>query len=116
MMRTSILKTVEQDVICNSTQKCLIVEANAGAAKTTTAAMKIASLISHGMDPRKIVALAFSAPGVTAFRTAFKKIGVDSKTANLIQPATFDDYCATRLRMLENIDVRRLHSPPDFDS
>ena len=110
---THILKTNEQKAICDCTHPRLIVEANAGAAKTTTAAMKIAQLIADGADPLKIVALSFSESGVKAYRDAFQRIGVAPKIANTIRVGTFEDFCASRLKKLQSIDVKRLTRPED---
>lgn len=105
--------TDEQIAICASTHPRLIVEANAGAAKTTTAAMRVARLIAEGVDPRKIVALSFSAPGVKAYRDAFLRVGLSPDMANAIRVGTFEDFCASRLRKLEGMAVKRLTRPED---
>lgn len=106
-------KTVEQIAICDSDHKHLIIEANAGAAKTTTAAMKIERLISNGADPSKIVALAFSEPGVTAYINAFRRVGIPARISNLIRVGTFEEFCAARLKKLEAVDVPRFARPED---
>lgn len=106
-------KTDEQRTVCDSTHPRLIVEANAGAAKTTTAAMRIARLISDGTDPLKIVALSFSEPGVKAYRDAFRRVGISPEIANTIRVGTFEDFCASRLKKLEGIAVKRLTRPEE---
>ena len=76
-----IVPTAEQIAICQSTHPRLLVEDNAGTAKTTTAALKIAHLVAHGVNPSRVVALSFSRPGVQAFHDAFRRIGMDADFA-----------------------------------
>ena len=108
-----IIKTLEQKIICDCLHPRLIIEANAGAAKTTTAAMKIARLIADGLDPRKIIALSFSDPGVIAFRKAFQRVGIPPKTANAIWVGTFEEFCAVRLEEYEGFSVQRWTKPEE---
>lgn len=88
-----------------------MVEANAGAAKTTTAALKIARLVAQGANPAKVVALCFSTPGVQAFHAAFERIGMDPLVANAIKVGTVEDFCAARLARHEGVAVQRLITP-----
>jgi DNA helicase-2/ATP-dependent DNA helicase PcrA len=111
--RQQFSKTAEQIAICESDHKHLIIEANAGAAKTTTAVMKFERLIANGADPSKIVALAFSESGVTAYKNAFRTVGIPAGISNLIQVGTVEEFCAARLKELEAIDVVRLVRPED---
>ena len=108
-----IIKTLEQKIICDCLHPRLIIEANAGAAKTTTAAMKIARLIADGLDPRKIIALSFSDPGVIAFRKAFQRVGIPPKTANAIWVGTFEEFCAVRLEEYEGFSVQPWTKPEE---
>lgn len=112
MLATSnILPTDEQIAICKSSHPRILVEANAGTAKTTTAALKIAHLVSQGMAPAKIMALSFSQPGVQAFHEAFRRIGMDAEVARSIKVGTVEDFCASRLFRLENLKVDRPIKP-----
>lgn len=112
MLKTSnILPTDEQIAICKSSHPRILAEANAGTAKTTTAALKIAHLVSQGMPPAKIVALSFSQPGVLAFHEAFRRIGMDAEVVRAIKVGTVEDFCASRLFRLENLKVDRLTKP-----
>lgn len=108
---TPIVPTDEQMAICKSSHPRLLVEANAGTAKTTTAALKIAHLVAHGMSPSKIVALSFSTPGVQAFRDAFRRVGMDADVAAAVRVGTVEDFCASRLSRLENLKVDRPARP-----
>lgn len=73
--------TDEQNAIRASRSNRIIVEANAGAAKTTTAAFTIAGLIERGANPKKILSLSFTGPGVQAFEAAFARVGLSRDIA-----------------------------------
>jgi DNA helicase II / ATP-dependent DNA helicase PcrA len=110
-VKNSIVLTDEQIKICKSLHSRILVEANAGAAKTTTAALKIKHLVASGVDPRKIVALSYSQSGVTAYHEAFRRVGMDVEVARSIKVGTFEDFCASRLFKLEGIKVDRPYKP-----
>ena len=106
-----LIPTAEQRNIQHSRSRLIVVEANAGAAKTTTAALRIDALIQSGTDPRKIVVLCFSSPGVRALQSALKQIGVSADVAKLLRLGTIDDFCAVRLAGFESVDVPRHERP-----
>ena len=103
-----IVMTREQSDICASTHPRLLVEANAGAGKTTTAAMKIARLVEQGANPSRILALSYTEPGVQAYLAAFERLGFRPELAQAIRIGTLEDFCAARLKWLENWAVERL--------
>lgn len=103
-----IVMTREQSDICASTHPRLLVEANAGAGKTTTAAMKIARLVEQGANPSRILALSYTEPGVQAYLAAFERLGLKPELARAIRVGTLEDFCAARLKWLENWAVERL--------
>jgi DNA helicase II / ATP-dependent DNA helicase PcrA len=90
----------EQKKILDSDSLRILVEANAGAAKTTTAAMRIWRLVDRGVDPSRICALAFSKPGVEAYWAAFQRIGMPEALASKIRLGTVEDFCIARLKKL----------------
>ncbi|MDP2096594.1 MAG: ATP-dependent helicase [Hydrogenophaga sp.] len=102
----SITPSPEQHRIVRSESKRILVEANAGAAKTTTAAMRIEALIASGMDPSKIVALAFSEPGVRAYKAAFARLGMPQEVTSRLLIGTVDAFCSARLKKLDNAGVK----------
>lgn len=108
-----IQMTQEQRAICDSTHPRIVVEANAGAAKTTTAAMKIAHLVKMGASPSKIVVLTFTETGVQAFRNVLRSLGIDDVIARSLRIGTFEDFCAARLCRLEKLNVARLDKPEE---
>lgn len=102
----TITPSQEQKNIISSQSKHILVEANAGAAKTTTAAMRIGELINRGIDPSKIVALSFSKAGVHAYRAAFQRIGMQWEQHSKIRMGTVDEFCESRLKRLDASSVR----------
>lgn len=103
-----IVMTREQSDICASTRPRILVEANAGAGKTTTAALKIARLLEQGANPSRIVALSYTQPGVQAYFEAFHRLGFAPGLVRAIRVGTLEDFCAARLKWLENLTVERL--------
>ncbi|MGR4870942.1 3'-5' exonuclease [Variovorax sp. LARHSF232] len=89
----------------------VIVEANAGAAKTTTAAFTISGLIERGANPKKILSLSFTEPGVKAFEAAFARVDLPRDVVRQLRVGTVEDFCAARLERLEGTRVRRDKRP-----
>lgn len=108
--------TSEQRAICDCPHPRIVVEANAGAGKTTTAVLKMARLAEQGCNPSKILALSFTRPGVQAYRDAFRRLGVADPVAGGVRVGTFEDFCAARLKRLDGIDVPRLDKPEEVRS
>lgn len=104
----TIIPSQEQREITASRSQRILVEANAGAAKTTTATMRIRELIHRGIDPSKIVALSFSKAGVHAYRAAFQRLGIDRQQQSRIRVGTVDEFCESRLKPLDASRVRAL--------
>ena len=95
----------EQQAICQASAPRVIVHANAGAGKTTTAALKIARWIEQGLDPRKIVALSYSPPGVQAYAEALRRVGLSQEMARQVRVGTLEEFCASRLHRFEGFKL-----------
>lgn len=96
-----LVPSKEQVDIINAVAPRILIEANAGSAKTTTAAMRIQKLVERGVEPGKIVALAYSTPGVSAYAGAFHRIGMPDAVSSKVRVGTVDALCATRLKRVE---------------
>lgn len=107
----SLVMTREQLEICESNHSRIVVEANAGAGKTTLAAMKIASLIAKGANPSKIMALSYTEAGVQAYYEAFSRVGITKNIVNLLRVGTFEEFCSTRLARLEGLKIDQIQRP-----
>lgn len=110
-MNLRLSMTQEQRDVCDCKDSRIVVEANAGAGKTTLAAMKIARLVALGANPSKIVALSYTEPGVRAYHEAFRRLDIPADVAKSIRVGTFDDFCASRLARFEGVKVDRLVRP-----
>lgn len=106
--------TEEQRAIVESESQRILVEANAGAAKTTTAALRIWKLANRGVDPSRICALAFSEPGVEAYRNAFERIGMPEAIASKVRVGTVDELCTARLKKLDGAEVVSYRHPREI--
>lgn len=93
--------TAEQVAIQTATDKYIVVEANAGAAKTTTLALRMAESAQWGIPPEKIIALTYTEPACDALRAALKKLGVPHDTARRFRIGTFEQFATSVLKRIE---------------
>ncbi|WP_295990818.1 ATP-dependent helicase [Rugamonas sp.] len=105
-----IAPTAEQTAIQTAQQRVILIDANAGAAKTTTLALRIAESMHRGRAPEKILGLVFTAAAKQALKLRLKEIGVAAPLIARMTIATFDDYARTILAGLE------FHPTDTFDS
>ena len=89
----------------------MIAEANAGATKTTTAALWIDTRVRAGTDPKKVVAFCYSSPGVTALHSAFKVIGMSAAVEAQLCVGRVDEFCTARLKSFEGVEVVAFERP-----
>lgn len=94
---TEIQPTIEQLRIQTSGANTLLVEANAGAAKTTSLALRIAEAWRRGVDPGSIHALTYTETACSALLGALRKIGVPSRVCSSFQVQTFERQSASIL-------------------
>lgn len=106
-----IAPTDEQRAIQLARRKHVLIEANAGAAKTTTLALRLAQALERGADPDAVAVLTYTQEAVTAFKQALERIGIAAAVRNRLRIQTFDDFCATRLREIEGSAVPQLQEP-----
>ncbi len=105
--------TAEQLAIQTHSARYIIAMANAGAAKTTTLALRIAESISRGVSPDHIVALSFSSEAARVLAARLVEIGVDEALARRVRCATFDEFARQVLRDHEGCDTPFL---PSFEA
>lgn len=104
----TIVPTDEQVAIQTATANTLVVEANAGAAKTTTLALRIAESWQRGVTPDQILALTFTEPAVAALKAALRKVGVPHPVVSRLRIETFERFSAAVLRVIEGGEVPQL--------
>ena len=94
--------TAEQSAIQLSRHRVTLAEANAGAAKTTTLALRIGEALARGLPPEEILALTFTEQARDVMRARLLEIGVPRSTANRIKVQTMDEFASHALTRLED--------------
>ena len=89
--------TPEQLAIQTASARSLLIEANAGAAKTTTLALRMAESWQRGTAPDAFLALAHTDTACGALQAALKKIGVPAPVRQRMRIATFEQFCTQLL-------------------
>ena len=85
--------TPEQLAIQTASARSLLIEANAGAAKTTTLALRMAESWQRGTAPDAFLALVHTDTACDALQAALKKIGVPAPVRQRMRVATFEQFC-----------------------
>ena len=93
-----IRPTREQRDVQLSRQKTVLVDANAGAAKTTTLALRIGQALANRLPGDQILALAFTNPAREVLRQRLIDIGLPRETVALLKIATFEDFASEVLQ------------------
>ena len=100
-----LVPTAEQLAIQTAAENTVIVEANAGAAKTTTLALRMAESWTRGMHPADCLALTYTAEAREALGLSLGKIGVPSAVIRQFGTETFESFARTVLRELDGVLV-----------
>src|SRR3990167_8513998 len=103
--------TAEQRAIQLERHRHVVVEANAGAAKTTTLALRLAQALARGANLEHIQTLTYTDAAVASLRLALDRIGIPAAVRNRLRIQTFDQFCAERLATLEGPGVTRYTAP-----
>ncbi|MDE2592811.1 MAG: ATP-dependent helicase [Burkholderiales bacterium] len=106
-----IVPTDEQLAIQLGRHKRVVVQANAGAAKTTTLALRMGQALARGADPDRILAVTYTDAAVLALKQALDRLGVAAAVRNRIKIRTFDDFCRARLQHMEGGSVHDYERP-----
>lgn len=91
----------EQLAVLASDARFNAIDGNAGAAKTTTLAMKLCDALRQGLSPEDILVLTYSPAAVLAFQQRLRWLGVERELVLRIPIVTFDTLCHARLQVLE---------------
>lgn len=103
--------TTEQRAIQLERRKHVIVEANAGAAKTTTLALRMAQALARGAQPEHLLALTYTDAAVLALRQALARLGVATAVRQRLKLQTFDAFCTERWLAIEGSSVVQHPTP-----
>jgi len=92
-----LIRTPEQTAIQLAQNKVVLIDANAGAAKTTTLALRIGEALARKLPPEQILALVFTPEARDVMRQRLLDIGIPYAAAARVDVATFEDFAARML-------------------
>ena len=113
----NITPSQQQVDIQTSRHPSIIVDANAGAAKTTSLALKVAEMLAlqrqttGRYSPKKILVLTYTDVAGLAFRRALEKVGVAAELIQDLWVNTFDEFALYMLQDLEGGRAKVATSP-----
>jgi DNA helicase-2/ATP-dependent DNA helicase PcrA len=102
-----LIPTAEQTAIQLAQNKVVLVDANAGAAKTTTLALRIGEALARGLAPEHILALTFTPEAREVLRRRLLEIGVARAMVERIAVLSFEDFAAWMLDLTDGDNVRQ---------
>jgi DNA helicase-2/ATP-dependent DNA helicase PcrA len=92
--------TDEQWAVLRDDHQHLVIEAAAGAAKTTTLALCIAQALQQRMAPQRLLVLTHTSAAVQAMAGALEKVGVPAALRNLLRRHAVLDFDSFSLAVL----------------
>lgn len=116
----NITPSRQQTELQISSSPSIIVDANAGAAKTTSLALKVAEMLetqrqkTGRYDPKKILTLTYTEVAGLAFRRALEKIGVPGDVVKDLWINTFDEFAIYMLNDLEGSRAKAIKAPEEL--
>lgn len=96
-----IKPTAEQLAIQTAQKRVVLIDANAGAAKTTTLALRLAESLYRGRLPERSLALVFTQAAKLALRQRLAEVGLAAPIIKRLTIATFDELARSVLLKLE---------------
>ncbi|MFG6465885.1 3'-5' exonuclease [Roseateles sp. BYS87W] len=106
-----ITPSEEQLAIQLRRTRLLLVEANAGAAKTTTLALRIAQALHRGAPPESVLALTTTEPAVDALKARLAFIGVEKSTLARLRVLSYETFSREVLAIAEGGTTPGLETP-----
>ena len=106
-----LIPTLEQRAIQLSQNRVTLVDANAGAAKTTTLALRIGEALARKLPPEQILALTFTPEARDVMRQRLLDVGVPATLAERIDVLTFEDFSARQLDAIDGDGLRTCTEP-----
>ena len=97
--------TDEQIAIQLSRSRISIVRANAGAAKTTTLALRIGEALARGLEPGHILALTFTPEARDVLKQRLVDVGIPHATVAQVRVATFEEFSGQSLHTVSPRNV-----------
>lgn len=105
----NIVPTTEQVAIQCSQQRITLIEANAGAAKTTTLALRIGEGLARGLVPEQILALVFTTEARDVLKQRLLHMGIAPFIVNKLPLHTVEEFARQVLSFWEE------SSPPSLE-
>ena len=106
-----LIPTLEQRAIQLSQNRVTLVDANAGAAKTTTLALRIGEALARKLPPEQILALTFTPEARDVMRQRLLDVGVPALLAERVDVLTFEDFSARQLDTIDGDGLRTCTEP-----
>lgn len=103
--------TDEQREIQTARERVILVEANAGAAKTTTLALRIGESLARGMPAAGMLALVFTEEARDVMRRRLVEVGIAPALAAAVRVETFESLAQAVLREYEGFAVPGATAP-----
>jgi DNA helicase-2/ATP-dependent DNA helicase PcrA len=97
----ALVPTAEQSAIQLAQDKVVLIDANAGAAKTTTLALRIGEALARNLPPEQILALVFTPEARDVMRQRLIDIGIARAAAVRVKVSTVEDFAAEVLAGIE---------------
>jgi DNA helicase II / ATP-dependent DNA helicase PcrA len=113
-MPSPVKPTKEQLAILDCKAPVVLIEAAAGAGKTTTLAMLAAQALEKGIQPGQILVLTKTDAAVSAMRSALKRIGLTSSQTKGLRIETIEVLSRRILAVVEAGSVPLLESLEDL--
>jgi DNA helicase-2/ATP-dependent DNA helicase PcrA len=102
-----LIPTPEQTAIQLAQNKVVLVDANAGAAKTTTLALRVGEALARKLAPEQILALTFTPEARDVMRQRLLDVGVPPALAARVAVLTFEDFAARQLDRIDGDALRQ---------
>lgn len=103
--------TAEQTTIQLAQNKVVLVDANAGAAKTTTLALRIGEALARKLAPEQILALTFTPEAREVLRRRLLEVGVAAAQVERLAVLSFEDFAAWMMDLVDGDEVRQCRDP-----
>lgn len=106
--------TSEQLSIQTAAKQIILIDANAGAAKTTTLALRIAESLARGTSPESILVLVFTQAAREVMRERLLEIGTAFSLVKRLRIDTFEGFSQGVLLQLEGVEIPCLEHEEDL--
>ena len=116
----SLTLSQQQIELQTSKEKTILVDANAGAAKTTSLALKVAEMLEIQRQktgrylPKNILTLTYTDVARRAFMHALEKIGVPADVIEDLCIFTFDEFSIDMLKAIEGKAAKVVMAPEEL--